>query len=59
MPSSVVYFGGMTAEGPTDKVVEYQNLKWTLLGNLASPRVDHQAVKMENMIYIFGGSSKT
>ena len=53
-PSSVIYFGGRT-----DRVVEYKNLKWTLLGNLASPRYGHRSIKMNNKIYIFGGRETT
>ena len=58
-PSSVIYFGGYVDEGPTDRVVEYKNLKWTLLGNLASPRYGHRSIKMDNKIYIFGGHGTT
>ena len=46
-------------EGPTDRVVEYQNLKWTQLGNLASPRYGHRSMKMQNKIYLFGGDGTT
>ena len=58
-PTSVIYFGGYDDEGPTDKVVEYQNLRWTLLGNLAGPRCGHRSIKMANKIYLFGGSGST
>ena len=61
-PTSVIYFGGYDSEEfgkRTDKVVEYQNLKWNLLGNLASPRVNHRSIKMENKIYLFGGVGTT
>ena len=56
-PSSVIYFGGYAKieREATDRVVEYKNLRWTLLGNLASPRVGHRSIKMDNKIYIFGG----
>ena len=56
-PSSVIYFGGYDWDEheKTDWVVEYKNLKWTLLGNLASPRESHRSIKMDNKIYIFGG----
>ena len=56
-PSSVIYFGGYDFdEGErTDRVAEYKNLKWTLLGNLASPRYGHRSIKMDNKIYLFGG----
>ena len=59
--SSVIYFGGYDSEEwkSTDKVVEYQNLKWTLIGNLASPRSRHRSIKMENKIYLFGGYGTT
>ena len=64
-PSSVIYFGGYDFDEneetgrPTDRVVEYKNLKWTLLGNLASPRDGHRSIKMDNKIYIFGGLGRT
>ena len=42
-PSSVIYFGRYDwDEEESDKVVEYQNLKWNLLGYLASPRYAHR-----------------
>ena len=59
-PSSVIYFGGYDGSGvSTDKVVEYRNLQWTLLGNLAGPRDGHRSIKMENKIYLFGGWDTT
>ena len=58
-PSSVIYFGGSDDRGQTNRVVEYQNLKWTILGNLASPRRGHRSIKMENKIYLFGGYDTT
>ena len=60
-PRSVIYFGGYDWDEfePTDRVVEYQNLKWTQLGYLASPRYDHRSIKMENKIYLFGGAGTT
>ena len=60
-PSSVIYFGGKDwDEGETtDRVVEYKNLKWTLLGNLASPRYGHRSIKMDDKIYLFGGFGTT
>ena len=60
-PSSVIYFGGYDDEErqSSDRVVQYQNLKWTLLGNLASPRDSHRSIKMENKIYLFGGWETT
>ena len=54
--SSVIYFGGSLSNGEsTDNVVEYKNLKWTLIGNLAHPRYAHRSIKMDNKIYFFGG----
>ena len=60
-PRSVIYFGGydLVKNENTDRVVEYKNLKWTLLGNLASPRYGHRSIKMNNKIYIFGGYGTT
>ena len=60
-PRSVIYFGGWDSvdDEVTDKVVEYKDLKWTLLGNLASPRESHRSIKMDSEIYIFGGSETT
>ena len=59
--SSVINFGGYdaTKDEGTDEVVEYKNLKWRLLGNLAGPRDGHGSIKMENKIYIFGGYGTT
>ena len=54
-PSSVIYFGGYWS----DKVVQFQNMKWTELGNLASQRSGHQSIKMDNKIYLFGGNGIT
>ena len=39
----------------TDQVVEYKNLKWTSLGNLAGPRYGHHSIKMDDKIYLLGG----
>ena len=60
-PSSVIYFGGYDNDEweETDRVVEYKNLNWTLLGNLASPRADFRSIKMDSMIYLLGGSGTT
>ena len=60
-PRSVIYFGGYDwdEEKSTDRVVEYKTRKWTPLGNLASPRMDHRSIKMDNKIYIFGGRGTT
>ena len=58
--SGVIYFGGYIRYNQTnDRVVEFKNLKWTLLGYLAKPRVEHRSIKMENKIYIFGGRETT
>ena len=55
-PTSVIYFGGFEGvREKSDRVVEYNNLKWTLLGYLASPRDSHRSIKMNNKIYLFGG----
>ena len=51
----MIYFGGIYDDYESDKVVEYKNLKWTLLGNLAGTRDAHRSIKMDNKIYIFGG----
>ena len=55
----MIYFGGydLGEDEAPDKapVVEFKNLKWTLLGNLAIPRYGHRSIKMDNKIYIFGG----
>ena len=57
-PSSVLYFGGFLGYtdlgGSTDKVAEFKNMKWNILGNLASPRHGHRSIQMRNKIYIFG-----
>ena len=58
-PSSVLYFGGYVGytDVPireTDKVAEFKNMKWNILGNLASPRHGHRSIQMRNKIYIFG-----
>ena len=70
MPRSVIYFGGrsrithpifhdVSETVTSDKVVEYKNLKWTLIGNLAGPRDGHRSIKMNNKIYLFGGVGTT
>ena len=55
----MIYFGGYSidSQGPTDRVAEFKNLKWSLLGNLASPRRNHKSIEMGGKIYIFGGYS--
>ena len=59
-PTSVIYFGGFEGvREKSDRVVEYNNLKWTLLGNLAGPRYGHRSIKMDDKIYIFGGAWTT
>ena len=59
LPSSVIYFGGQSYyEGEyvtTDRVAEYKNLEWKLLGNLVSPRIWHSSIKMGTSVYTFGG----
>ena len=59
-PTSVIYFGGYDSyrSTETERVVEYQNLKWIQLGNLASPRSGHRSIKMDNKIYLFGEAFK-
>ena len=53
----MIYFGGFinTRYDATDKVVEYKNQKWTLLGNLAGLRERLSSIKMGNKIYLLGG----
>ena len=53
----MIYFGGIIdfRWGSTDKVVEYKNMKWTLLGNLSVPRYRLSSIKMDNKIYLLGG----
>ena len=58
-PSRVIYFGGYDGGEESDRVDGYKNLKWTPLGNLASPRWSHRSIKMNNKIYIFGGRETT
>ena len=55
----MIYFGGGDENGFTDRVTEFKNLEWTLLGNLAGPRLHHQSIKMGNKIYLFGGMDLT
>ena len=56
LPSSVIYFGGQSFnKNAYDKVAEYKNLEWKLLGNLSRPRMAHSSIKMETTIYTFGG----
>ena len=61
--NSVIYFGGFTYDNNksyTDRVAEFKNLEWTLLGNLAGPRksgtgqIGHRSIKMGTKIYVFG-----
>ena len=56
--SSVIYFGGYE-DDRSDRVVQYQHMKWTELGNLASQRSGHSSIRMDNKIYIFGGNDET
>ena len=66
-PNSVIYFGGdesgMVAGNEsgqeTDRVAEYKNLKWNILGKLARPRSAHHSIKMGNKIYLLGGLGAT
>ena len=39
----------------TDRVAEYINLEWKLLGNLVSTRYGHSSIKLGSTIYTFGG----
>ena len=52
--SSIIYFGGYDWDEAeeTDRVVEYNNLKWTQLGKLASPRSEHRSIKIEDKILV-------
>ena len=61
LKSSVIYFGGWTHDEleDIDKVAEFKNLEWTLLGKLASPRWGHRSIKMKNKIYLVGGHETT
>ena len=53
----MIYFGGYSeAGGPTDRVAEFKNLEWRLLGYLAAPREYHRSIEMGNKIYLFGGN---
>ena len=64
--SSVIFFGGLHyrelfgngwdhEDAATDRVVEFKNLNWVLLGNLVMPRQGHRSIQIDNKIYIFGG----
>ena len=54
--NSVIYFGGYSSEeGVVDRVAEFKNLQWNLLGHLAGPRYFHHSIKMRNQIYLFPG----
>ena len=57
--SSVIYFGGSTEQGRIDRVAEFKNFEWTLLGNLVGPRCGHRSIKMRDMIYLFDGDVET
>ena len=39
-----------------DRVAEYKNLEWKLLGNLVNPRYGHSSIKLGSTIYTFGGN---
>ena len=56
--SGVIYFGG-EIWGPYNRVVEFKNFEWTLLGTLVSPRQYHHSIKIGSKIYIFGGEDVT
>ena len=61
LPSSVIYFGGTSSDGLSDevsldKVAEYKNLEWNLLGYLASARRGHSSIIMNSKIYSLGGA---
>ena len=54
--NSVIYFGGYSSEeGVVDRVAEFKNLQWNLLGHLAGSRYSHHSIKMRNKIYLFPG----
>ena len=59
--TNVIYFGGYDQDENEviDRVIEYRNLEWILLGYLASPRYGHRSIKMDNKIYLFGGVDTT
>ena len=50
----MIFFGGFTnnIRDSTDKVVEYKELKWTLLGKLSAPQNEVSSIVMENKIYL-------
>ena len=54
----MIYFGGFTYDDMSsiDKVAEFKNLGWNLLGNLAGSRSRHQSIKMGYKIYVFLGN---
>ena len=58
--TSVIFFGGFINDGDqtdelTDRVVEYKELKWTLVGKLSVPRSRLSSIKIDNKIFLLGG----
>ena len=53
--SGVIYFGGYDQQSGNRQVAEFIDMKWTLLGYLASPKGFYRAIKFANKIYVFSG----
>ena len=54
---SVLIIGGLTIYGRSSFIVEYNDDKWTVIGNLRQARNDHQAILIDSSVMIIGGDS--
>ena len=62
--SHIIIFGGRcdgsNDAASTSKIVKYDNNnEWTLVGNLQADRSAHQAISIDDRIYVVGGHKRT
>ena len=54
--TSVLIIGGWS-NGYESSIVEYEDDKWTVIGNLKQARDKHQAILIGSLVMIIGGDS--
>ena len=56
---SVFIIGGISGEGLSPFIAQYNDDKWTFAGSLKQPRYWHEAITVEGITMILGGYSFT
>ena len=61
--TSVLIIGGYSDDNDEidfeffSSIVEYEDDKWTIIGNLKQPRYAHQAISIGSLVMIIGGET--